>query len=339
MNPLISIIIPIYNAEKCIIRLLDSIFEQTLNNLEIICVNDCSKDNTLQIINKYAEKDKRIIIINNEINIGASLSRNKGLELAKGKYISFLDSDDLIQMQMYENLYNEAEKLNLDMIRCDVIIKDKNNERINLFKSNYRNGTPELTDYMIKLLIYTKSSDEGKGFWCSAVWNKLYKKEFLDSIVLKFISEREYPYEDFLFNLIFLLAKPKIGFISEANYIHFNEENSLSKKYSFLNFFNGEKTLNKTLTILENTNPEFIERLYYRYWSLGFFGIINEIRNNPEGIKKMKNIYSICTNKMVLKSTQNIKFRQIEKFNRSLELLKLIIWFLMKFNSKIIRVK
>ena len=131
MDPLISIIIPIYNAEKCIIRLLDSIFEQTLNNLEIICVNDCSKDNTLQIINKYADKDKRIIIINNEINIGASLSRNKGLELAKGKYISFLDSDDLIQMQLYENLYNEAEKLNLNMIRCDVIIKDKNNERIN----------------------------------------------------------------------------------------------------------------------------------------------------------------------------------------------------------------
>ena len=92
----ISVIIPVYNAEKYLDKCLESLENQTLEGIEIVCVNDGSKDNSLEVLNRHAEKDKRIKVINQK-NAGVSAARNKGIRTARGKYITFVDADDFIK--------------------------------------------------------------------------------------------------------------------------------------------------------------------------------------------------------------------------------------------------
>ena len=118
MKPLVSIIVPIYNVEPYLKKCIDSIINQTLTNIEIILVNDGSTDNCGKIIDEYAKKDNRIIALHKE-NGGQASARNMGLDIASGKYIGFVDSDDLIDKEMYKVLYDEAEKNIADLVICD----------------------------------------------------------------------------------------------------------------------------------------------------------------------------------------------------------------------------
>lgn len=127
-NKLISIIIPIYNVEKYLERCLESVICQTYRNLEIILINDGSTDNSSKICDKYAKKDHRIIVIHKE-NGGVSSARNRGIELAKGEYIGFVDSDDYIEPNMYEELYNEAVISDADIVMANYIVKTGKNEK------------------------------------------------------------------------------------------------------------------------------------------------------------------------------------------------------------------
>lgn len=117
MIPLISIIIPVYNVEAYLKQCLDSIINQTLKNIEIICVDDGSTDNSLNILKEYQEKDNRIIILQQQ-NQYAGIARNNGLKVAKGKYLSFLDSDDFFELDMLEKMYKQAIKDRADIVIC-----------------------------------------------------------------------------------------------------------------------------------------------------------------------------------------------------------------------------
>jgi len=101
--PLLTIAVAVYNTEKYLRECLDSVVDQTYRNLEIICVNDCSTDNSLEILEEYATKDKRIKIIINEKNLGLGVTRNVGMEAAHGEYILFIDSDDWLDLTTCEN--------------------------------------------------------------------------------------------------------------------------------------------------------------------------------------------------------------------------------------------
>ena len=109
----VSVIIPVYNTEKYLEKCLYSVCNQTLSDIEIICINDCSTDNSREILNKYAADDERIKIINFEENKGAAAARNAGIDAATGEYIGFVDSDDYPDLDFYEKLYNKAENRNL----------------------------------------------------------------------------------------------------------------------------------------------------------------------------------------------------------------------------------
>ena len=108
-TPKVSVIIPVYNVEQYLRECLDSVVNQTLKDIEIICVNDGSTDNSLVILEEYAAKDERIKIVNKE-NGGLSSARNCAIPLARGEYIGFVDSDDWIDLDFYEKLYNTAKK-------------------------------------------------------------------------------------------------------------------------------------------------------------------------------------------------------------------------------------
>lgn len=125
MLPKISVVIPVYNVENYLHRCVDSVLNQTFQDLEIILVNDGSQDKSSEICDEYANKDKRIKVIHKK-NARVSAARNDGIKMAKGKYISFIDSDDWIEPEMYQEMINKAKKLNLDFIMCDY--KKKSNE-------------------------------------------------------------------------------------------------------------------------------------------------------------------------------------------------------------------
>jgi len=167
----ISIIVPVYNAEKHLKRCIDSILSQTFTDFECILVNDCSTDSTSIICDEYAQKDRRIKIINNVISNGSSISRKIGFENSSGEYIQFIDADDWIESNMLEKLYSTAITGNYDMLCCDWYNHNLNNEIIykkmpsvsNDFISNIKN---------IILLFGLKG----------AVWNKLIKRTVYENI-------------------------------------------------------------------------------------------------------------------------------------------------------------
>ncbi len=144
-TPKVSVIIPVYNVEKYLNKCLDSVISQTLKEIEIICVNDESPDNSLAILRKYAKKDNRITIINQK-NQGLSCSRNNALKIAKGEYILFLDSDDWIRNDTCELLYTKSKKYNIDML--------------NFAGTNYDNDTEIFTQLNTQKIYYTTDNKE-----------------------------------------------------------------------------------------------------------------------------------------------------------------------------------
>ena len=125
----ISIIVPIYNCEKYLKRCLESIINQTYNNLEIILLNDGSSDNSLKIIKEYKKKDNRIIVIDKK-NTGVSDTRNIGIQKASGKYICFCDSDDVLELKYIEIMHKTIKEKNVDLVKCNYKVIDENNKFI-----------------------------------------------------------------------------------------------------------------------------------------------------------------------------------------------------------------
>lgn len=134
---LLSIIIPVYNSEKYLKKCLDSILESSYRNLEIICINDGSRDKSLEILEKYSKIDSRIILINKE-NEGPQIARNKGYKISKGEYITNIDSDDWIEKDTFEKAILMLEKDNLDCVLYDSYFwfSKSKKERINKVKNN-----------------------------------------------------------------------------------------------------------------------------------------------------------------------------------------------------------
>ena len=220
----ISIIIPVYNVEKYLKECLDSITNQTLKDIEIICIDDGSSDNSLNIIEEFAEKDKRIKIIK-QTNQGASVTRNKGIKAASADYIYFLDSDDYISNDYIETMYNTAIENNADIVFNDNITSfDEKNRTKQVIKNKYKNG------------IYPVDSEFINNRYINpVVWSKLYKKSnIIDNNIFfpkGLISEDAY----FYFALMPFLKKAVQH--NTGNYFYRIRQGSLThqpvKKYKF----------------------------------------------------------------------------------------------------------
>lgn len=214
----VSIIVPVYNVEKYLRKCLDSLINQTLKEIEIICVNDGSKDNSPKILEEYAKKDNRIIVINQE-NAGLSVARNSGIDIAKGEYIGFVDSDDWVDLDFFEKLYYSATSNDTDIavggiIRVTGIKKKKflNFEKETL--TDNANLKFELCDVPEK----------------SYVWNKIYKTEKLKGIGLEF--EKGIFYEDCIFTPQALFYLGKIVTVPNIYYYYLRRGNSTVKQRS-----------------------------------------------------------------------------------------------------------
>ena len=215
--PKISVIIPVYNVEKYLERCLESLINQTFKDWEAICINDGSTDNSSEILSKFKSLDNRFKIID-QPNQGLSIARNNGLNLIKGNYVYFLDSDDAICPQCLEICYNLINKYNAELI-CFDFIKNKNNSPIVSSNINYEQIKPLITDNPLeKLVIKNKYKIHFN------VWTKLYKKEILKNI--KFIEGINF--EDYPYTVELLAQEPKTVIISEKLHFYTINTNSIS---------------------------------------------------------------------------------------------------------------
>ena len=216
IQPKLSIIIPIYNVNKYLKECLESIINQTLKNIEIICVNDGSTDNSLEIIMQFSF-DNRVIIIN-KINTGYGDSMNNGFDFATGKYIGIVESDDFIDINMFKSLYKYTKKGDIDIIRCNFYLYwGKNKKHILYFQ-------------IIKELynkIFNPIENNNIFFIQPSIWSGIYKKEFLIKNNIKFLPTPGASYQDTSFFYKTLFKANKI-FCTKKAFYYYRQTNSNS---------------------------------------------------------------------------------------------------------------
>ena len=241
--PKVSVIIPVYNAEQYLHQCLDSVCNQTLCDIEIICVDDGSTDNSLAILREYQNLDPRILVLTQE-NAGGGAARNHGLEVAKGEYLSFLDSDDFFELTLLEKVYLKCESDAADI----GIFKYKRYSNIQLRASNTMFGITER--YLPHTIPFSPKTCSEYIFELSdpVAWNKLFKREFVIGNCLKFQEIRRT--NDLLFTMICLALADKITVINEAlvYYRVGTKENCQTTNYKYpLDFYHALVALKDNL--------------------------------------------------------------------------------------------
>ena len=234
--PKVSVIVPFYNVEGYIEKCLDTLVNQTLEDIEIILVNDGSKDNSILIAKKFLEKYPKKIVYLEKENGGLSDARNFGIPYAKGEYIAFLDSDDYVEKNMYEEMYNLAKKENSDMVQCNFYWEyiDKNKKKIG-----------DMQKYSNKKELITKGRVEA--------WNKLIKREILENEEIRFPKGLRYEDVEFTYKLAPYLEK--VSFIDKPFIHYIQRQNSISNSQN-------ERTA-EIFDILDNVIKYYKEKNIY----------------------------------------------------------------------------
>lgn len=296
----ISVIIPVYNAEQYLRRCLDSVCGQTLHNIEIICINDASTDNSLDILNEYAKKDNRIRLVTLEYNQGESIARNIGLKTAKGGYIGFVDNDDMLDRDFYEKLYLKAKETDADMVKGEVLEIDYDG------KEHYGKINKRI------------SENNNKMYFVINWWTAIFRRSLI------FDNNIDFPQEltlggDIVFLNRCVLAAQKIVTVDDVLYHYYRREDSgdsrlldMEKIKSALKAY--ELILNNVNTANETAiNNEGYNYIFYFFAT----AIISLSFRNNERICK-----NICA-KALIELYNKCKFKDILSKRLSMEYLSL----------------
>ncbi len=338
----ISVVVPVYNVEKYLKECIDSIINQTLEDIEIICVNDGSTDSSLEILNDYAKKDSRIIVINKS-NSGYGHTMNMGLNAATGEYVGIIESDDFADKNMFEDLYKLAKEYDADIVKGDWYNYWSKNK---FARKNNRISSA-------KTLKLTNSKQDKSLLRINpSVWSAIYKKEFLNKYNIRFLETPGASYQDLAFSFkVFALAEKVI--LTDKAYLYYRQDNMNSsvksktkvycvcdeyeeidrflEEYPDLKFeFKVQEEINRyngyvssVLRIDDSVKPEFVKvfsdhfKEEYNTGLLGneFFKKINKkefmtLINNPEKyIKVLKSIEKRRKFNQIRKNILSIHFR------------------------------
>ncbi len=268
-NPKISIIIPVYNTPENLLRdCLESAKNQTLEDIEIICVDDGSTNGSEKILDEYAKNDPRFKVIHQE-NGGLSVARNRGMELAKGEYIKFLDSDDMIYKTAAEKSYDMAKKYDADMVRysCQDVEKGKTEKWLGNYDKFEVINDPSYD--ILKIFIYKR---------VLTAWGGLYKNKFLKDNNLKFCESIKSWFEDNFFNVLCSVAASKFVFMPDKLYIYRNNDQSIM----------GEIIQNENMkNVFNKQQDSLIKGIKYLldYWKKS--GYLNEINMKMDALKSI----------------------------------------------------
>ena len=275
MEPLISIIVPIYKVEKYLERCIQSIIEQTYKNLEIILVDDGSPDNCPQICDEYAKKDTRIVVIHQK-NGGLSSARNAGLDIAKGEYIGFVDSDGYISRDMYEVLYNAIKATKAEIAICNYNKVNEHGEEVKR----------EIQGEIIEDIITFNKEEAIKEILHAKiikcyVWQKLFKKECFET--LRFPEGKNY--EDIAISITCLENVNKIVGINKHEYYYLYREDSIDRTKS-------EKNIEDAMEIAYE-RYKYVKLNYPNVMEYNIYSLITRVLWTYRDIKKMNymNLY------------------------------------------------
>lgn len=291
--PKVSVIVPVYNAEKYLAVCVDSILAQTLRDIEVILVDDGSTDSSPALCDAYAEKDPRVTVIHQE-NKGVSSARNAGLSISQGEFFAFVDSDDFCEHNMFQMMIGVAQETNVPMVMCSGFYFSENG-RSNITpclseKVEILDSTQMITDYLWH--------DNGNTVLFTVVWNKLFRSSYFKNLI-SFKEEIRYhedePFSTTLYLNKFKLArieKPLYGYRANDNSIthkSFSEANcsQLSALYERAHLYN-ENNLNKVAAksarnfcevyisyyfkAKKASHPEWVTRYRSQYFEMLIFG-------------------------------------------------------------------
>ncbi len=281
MDIKVSVIVPVYNVENYIEQALNSLLGQTLSDLEIIAVDDGSSDKSGEILDQYAQEYPQRIEVLHIQNSGAGNARNEGLKRAKGKYIGFLDSDDWVAEDMYETLYNKAEK-GYDIVVCNLVRTCFENDLQEREVKAYGGMTPISTKEFIKRAYNTASP-------C----NKLFSRHFLEMVNLNF---PEIPYEDFGFVPVLMTYASKVAYIDAKLYYYRARINSITSCQTYddailhkieayeycLRNCNQEKREYLLYALINKLNEDISAFSQYEWYFKQYLkSLLNEIEGSP----------------------------------------------------------
>lgn len=298
MIDLISVIVPIYNVEKYLNECIESVINQTYRNLEIILVDDGSPDKSGNICEEYKSKDSRIKVLHKQ-NGGLSDARNHGLNIASGKFITFIDSDDFVDERYIEELYIALKNGNADMSICNYvrfsnkeeIIKNINNSVLNVFDSRE---------------CFLKYFDENYQSSIVVAWGKLYKKEYWNDI--KFPVGKLHEDEFTTYKLIY--KSKKIVYIDKKLYFYRNNSASITGELFNIKHLDAIEAFENYITFFNNKKDKELEdkiSLYYYYFLRNNIKLIKQNNGDKDLLKKIKTIRSTLITKLICSSY--IKFK------------------------------
>lgn len=301
MRHKVSIIVPIYNVEKYLDRCVQSILNQTLKEIEIILVDDGSPDGCPAMCDEYAKQDSRVKVIHKK-NGGLGLARNSGLEIATGEYVAFVDSDDFVNPDMYEKLYNTAKHKNLDTCYCG--FNYYNSETRNVRRRQEVDGTTvfrgktEVKNFLLDMVgPALPYPHEVKYLMC--VWKAIYSLDLIRHEKILFDNEKIIASEDILFHCLYLPKADAVGFIPDCCYFYCENGNSISRTYDEGKFCRIVKSLLEVRHRLEMnfTLPEYMPH-YQRCLFLSIRGVIfHEVFSvNDSFVNKCRNIRKRISN-------------------------------------------
>ncbi|WP_300753068.1 glycosyltransferase family 2 protein [uncultured Brachyspira sp.] len=324
----VSVVIPVYNAEKYLEKCLDSVINQTLKEIEIICIDDCSTDKSYSILEKYREKDNRIVVIKNETNQGIGNNRNIGIRNAKGEYLAFIDNDDFYSENFLYDLFYTAKKYDSDICYTNTIFRGKEEYDIII-----DNDTKD--DYVMDCTLpsyFYLYSDKGicdDKLWPWEVWGKIWKRDFIIKNNITFINSNYF--EDLVFLLESVVYSPKMSINDNAKYYYVNVSTSAgSSKRSVENdirnytamfdrIFNiyYKKSYKNISYVLDRFVLEVYKfynnienkKIFYRELSNNMINIISNRNNVYPNIKMLRSMYICLIDKKSIKQFESIFFK------------------------------
>lgn len=317
MKPnLVTIVIPCYNAEKYIEKCLDSVINQTYKNLEIICVNDGSTDNTLKILENYAQKDNRIVIVN-QSNNGLSGARNSGMKKATGEYIIFVDGDDWIDLDTCEIALSKCIDKNVDLVIWNYV-KEYGNSSVNklIFQNKEIYFDCNECEKVLHRRIFGLYGEELKNPENAdslvTAWGKLYKSSLIIDNHIEFVDTKKIGTEDALFNAMVFCHLNSAAYIPNCfNHYRKDNEQSLTTVYKpelFERWQNLYKLMDEIIS-KNNLDNSFVTALNNRI-ALSIIGLgLNELSNPKGAISQIKNISKIIHSQKYQKAYENLELK------------------------------
>ena len=255
----VSVLIPVYNTEIYLRECLDSVINQTLEDIEIICINDGSTDDSLSIMQEYAQKDKRIKIIDKQ-NTGYGHSMNIGLDRAEGEYIGILEPDDFTDIHMFEDLYGIAKEKDCDIVKSDYYRYHS--------KTGEKRKAGNTTKFACGEVINLKENEKLLRL-PPAIWSSIYKREFLKTNNIRFLGTPGASYQDTSFNYKTMLAAERICLTKRA-YVCYRQDNpnssikSKDKVYAICDEYDEIERFLSSKPKLEKNFSEYMNAVRYR---------------------------------------------------------------------------